>query len=50
MRIGKVGLLTVLSILMALSTVSLTCEAELIEPTRTRGGPEKAWGGLTVFS
>lgn len=22
---------------------------ELIEPTRTLGGPEKTWGGLTVF-
>jgi hypothetical protein len=24
--------------------------AELIQPTRTLGGPEKTWGGLTVFS
>jgi hypothetical protein len=24
--------------------------SELIEPTRTLGGPEKTWGGLTVFS
>jgi hypothetical protein len=47
MGIEKFGLLTVLGILITLSTV---CGGELIEPTRALGGPEKARGGLTVFS
>ena len=47
-KIARAGLLTfVLTVMVA---VSPSFGGELIEPTRTLGGPEKNWGGLTVFS
>jgi hypothetical protein len=49
-QIAKVGILTFMLAAEALVAGSWSLGGELIEPTRTLGGPEKTWGGLTVFS
>jgi PEGA domain len=49
-KIGKVGILTVMLAAAALMAGSWSFAGELIEPTRTLGGPEKPWGSLNVFS
>jgi hypothetical protein len=47
-KIAKVGILMI--VLALVGAMSPSFGAELIQPTRTLGGPEKTWGGLTVFS
>jgi hypothetical protein len=49
-KIAKAGILTFMLSAVALMAGSLSFAGQLIEPTRTLGGPENTWGGLTVFS
>ena len=44
------GALSVFFCCIALSAITFSFGAELIEPTRTLQEPGKSWGGLTVFS
>lgn len=50
MKNGKIGLLAIAGLLAAFLWADVSGGNDLIEPSRKLGGPEKKWGGLTVFS